>query len=275
MERIQALIDKLCQQKAQSHSPADLLPTVQLLYAELLQFQQKGRVLGTSKVAVTMPVNLNLSFENITHLHQPNGNSAKETFVDHSNASQYNGNHINNTKTIAIEEPKSVSPYSIPKPARIEEPAPPVKEAVRPQPATPAPAAAQTNFFAAFDFADEAPTLVQHQAARELNEKIAAQKESLNDRLKEEKKELAQNLKDIPIKDLKKGIGINERFTFVSELFRGDDAMYERSIKTINSFGILSEAEYWINRELKFKLGWSDQKDEVQQFYQLVRRRFS
>jgi len=82
-------------------------------------------------------------------------------------------------------------------------------------------------------------------------------------------------LKDAPIKDLRKGIGINDRFTFVNELFRGDDAMYERSIKTINGFHILSEAEYWINRELKFKLGWNDSKEVVQHFYQLVRRRFS
>lgn len=104
---------------------------------------------------------------------------------------------------------------------------------------------------------------------------IAENKESLNDRLKQEKKEVVHTLKDSPIKDLRKGIGINDRFTFVSELFRGDEAMYERSIKTINSFHILSEAEYWINRELKVKLGWNDTSPLVQHFYQLVRRRFS
>ena len=82
-------------------------------------------------------------------------------------------------------------------------------------------------------------------------------KESLNDRLKEEKIELAHVLKDTPIKDLRKGIGINDRFTFVNELFRGDEAMYERSIKTINAFNILSEAEYWIYRELSFKFAWN------------------
>jgi len=104
---------------------------------------------------------------------------------------------------------------------------------------------------------------------------IADKRESLNDRLKQEKTEVVHTLKDAPIKDLKRGIGINDRFTFVNELFRGDEAMYERSIKTINGFHILSEAEYWINRELKFKLGWNDNKEIVQHFYQLVRRRFS
>jgi hypothetical protein len=51
--------------------------------------------------------------------------------------------------------------------------------------------------------------------------------------------------------------------------------MYERSIKTINSFTIWPEAEYWIKRELKIKIGWSEDNRIVQQFDQLIRRRFA
>jgi hypothetical protein len=51
--------------------------------------------------------------------------------------------------------------------------------------------------------------------------------------------------------------------------------MYERSIKTINSFSILPEAEYWIQRELKVKLAWNDGNETVKQFTQLVKRRFT
>jgi hypothetical protein len=98
--------------------------------------------------------------------------------------------------------------------------------------------------------------------------------ESLNDRLKEIKIELSEKLTDAPIKDLKKAIGINDRFLFINELFRGDEAMYERSIKTIQNFSILPEAEYWIRRELKVKIGWLESDPVVKQFDQLVRRRF-
>jgi hypothetical protein len=93
--------------------------------------------------------------------------------------------------------------------------------------------------------------------------------------LRETKVELAEKLTDSPIRDLRKAIGINDRFLYINELFRGDEAMYERSIKTINNFSILPEAEYWIQRELKVKIGWSDQNDVVKQFDQLVRRRFA
>ncbi len=126
-----------------------------------------------------------------------------------------------------------------------------------------------------FDPMIEIPTLSHQQKVREINETVMDRQESLNDKLKQEKIELAHVLKESPIRDLRKAIGINARFVFVNELFRGDEVMYERSIKTINSFNIYPEAEYWINRELKTKIGWNENKDLVQHFYQLVRRRFA
>jgi len=125
-----------------------------------------------------------------------------------------------------------------------------------------------------FDPMNEIPTFSQHKIAKEVNETVGHQ-ESFNDRLKENRTELMHSLKETPIRDLRKGIGINDRFVFISELFRGDEPMYERSIKTINSFNIYPEAEYWMNRELKIKLGWDDTKEIVKHFYQLVKRRFA
>ena len=126
-----------------------------------------------------------------------------------------------------------------------------------------------------FDPMKEIPTLTQQVNRKELNDTMGQTGTSLNDKLKSEKTELAEVLTESPIRDLKKGIGINDRYVFLNELFRGDDAMYERSIKTINGFRILAEAEYWIERELKVKLGWDDGKATTQHFYQLVKRRFS
>lgn len=125
-----------------------------------------------------------------------------------------------------------------------------------------------------FDPLFEIPTLSHQQGVKEINE-LAGQNESLNDRLKENKTEVVEVLKHEPIKDLRKAIGINDRFVFINDLFRGDEAMYERSIKTINSFHIFPEAEYWINRELIVKLGWDAENAIVKHFYQLVKRRFS
>jgi hypothetical protein len=126
-----------------------------------------------------------------------------------------------------------------------------------------------------FDPLFEIPTLSHQQGVKEINELVSLQKDSLNDRLKQDKTEVVEVLKHEPIKDLRKAIGINDRFVFINDLFRGDEAMYERSIKTINSFHIFPEAEYWINRELIVKLGWDADSEIVRHFYQLVKRRFS
>lgn len=127
---------------------------------------------------------------------------------------------------------------------------------------------------------EEVPTLSHQDAVTteltpEKTDMSFSYPESLNDRLKQVKVELSQALNTAPIKDLRKAIGINDRFLFINELFRGDEAMYERSIKTIQNFSIYPEAEFWIRRELKVKIGWLDTDPVVKQFDDLVKRRFN
>jgi hypothetical protein len=277
MERIHTLIDKLSQQKAQGASPAHLLFTVQLLQQELLQLQKKEGAASISRVAVTLPFNTTIAIAESV-LDTP----VMEAVVVEEPVEE---KEIYVLDIVEDEQPEDAAPfvppvqehreYTLRKPvvqeALFEEPKPVVVRD-EPRPAY----VAQQLFNSAFDATPvEIPTLAQYGAATEVHEKIAEKRESLNDRLKREQTEVAHVLKETPIKDLRKGIGINDRFAFVRELFRGDEAAYERSIKTINNFGIYSEAEYWMSRELKLKLGWDDKSETVKHFYQLVRRRFS
>ena len=97
----------------------------------------------------------------------------------------------------------------------------------------------------------------------------------VNNRFKEHKVEVAHLLENTHIKDLRKAISINDKYLFINELFGGDESLYDRSIKQIQSYSILPEATFWIQRELKIKLNWSADNEVVQLFDQLVRRRFS
>ncbi|TAD86979.1 MAG: hypothetical protein EAY75_06630 [Bacteroidetes bacterium] len=80
---------------------------------------------------------------------------------------------------------------------------------------------------------------------------------------------------DLRVADLRKALTINEKYQYINHLFRGDEAMFERSLRTLNNFEILPEARYWMQRELVVKLGWTEEDELVQQFYHLVSRRFS
>ncbi|MBV8254013.1 MAG: hypothetical protein JO154_15530 [Chitinophaga sp.] len=98
---------------------------------------------------------------------------------------------------------------------------------------------------------------------------------SLNDKLAHQQIELGQKLSQQRIQDLRNAIGINDKYQFIGELFNNDKDLYERSIKTINDFGTLQEADRWIQREIKILQGWQDEDPLVKHFYTLLRKRFS
>lgn len=112
-------------------------------------------------------------------------------------------------------------------------------------------------------------------APRELNEKVAQRSKMLNEVFTTKEPELVEVLSKPRIVDLRKSISINEKYQFIGSLFRGDEDMFERSIKTLNNFSIMQEAQYWMQRELLIKLGWNEEDELVQRFFELVKRRFN
>ncbi|MDE3183693.1 MAG: hypothetical protein KGM16_09770 [Bacteroidota bacterium] len=234
------LLKKLQKQLDENSSAREMLQTVQILQAELIKKIEKKQDAINEKISILMPVSFNV------------------VELEHTGTSE--------------EEEKVVQVLQVDE-KDIEEELAQIKknaEAVNAHVSHSRP-----GFL--FDPLEEVPTLahqdqVDKKASTELNFEYP---ESLNDRLKESKIELSQSLTSVPIKDLRKAIGVNDRFLFINELFRGDEAMYERSIKTIQNFTIYAEAEFWIKRELKVKIGWLDSHPVVKQFDQLIKRRFA
>lgn len=240
MERIEALIRKLSEQFEQQADPSLLLGTVQLLQFELTKLRAAGtHSLGTAKVAVVLPVMAGQASQTVAAAMMPEYEKYAPKVAE--------APPVKEVKETLLVDEGSVS--------RVQK---------------------NGQLDMVFDPMTEIPTLSNQsrEKEKEVND-AAGLEESLNDKLKQGKTELVEILKETPIKDLRKAIGINDRFLFINELFRGDENMYERCVKTINSFNIYAEAEYWISRELKVKLGWDNNNPTVQHFDQLVRRRFS
>lgn len=245
MERVTTLIKKLQKQLDDQASAPTMLHTVQMLQAELQSKTAAKKEVTVENVSVLMPLAYN-SF----------------TQIIESGATQQE-----------VTEDKVIEVLQVDEKA-IEEELEQIKRTAESANSM----GTKTRHRYVYDPIVDIPTLA-HQTPLQTpvvskNELPFEYPESLNDRLKEEKVELSAKLTDAPIKDLKKAIGVNDRFLFISELFRGDEAMYERSIKTIQNFSIFAEAEFWIRRELKVKIGWRDSHPVVKQFDQLVKRRF-
>lgn len=234
MERVETLLDRLKDQMAAGAAIDDMLLTVEMLQSELVHLKSSDQTKSTSF----------------------------ELYISPS---------INDESPSLGNEEKVVLSLDI-DPADIEEELEQIKRTAEAKNSI----SLKNRRPFAFDPLEDTPTLYHQKKAqdRELNESVISLSDTLNDKLRESKKELSEALKDTPVKDLKKAIGINDRFQFINELFQGDEVMYERSIKTINGFSIYPEAEYWIRRELKTKLGWGEDHPVVIQFDQLVKRRF-
>jgi len=250
MERVETLLQKLQQQFKDGADAGQLLLTVQMLHHELVHLQKNESGHASNLVAVSMPLE-SIATPLDTPLVLPP--AEEEKIIE-----------VLQVDEAAIE-------------AELEE----IKRNAAAMQKITTQSRPQLLFDPLEDEDTMPPTLAQHHtyqkpAPKEVNNIVGTNEQaSLNDKLKESKTELGDKLNESSIKDLKKAIGVNDRFLYIKELFRGDEAMYERSIKTINSFSILPEAEYWIRRELKTKLGWHDSHEIVKQFDQLVRRRFS
>jgi len=267
MERLQELINQLKEQFEHQAPPAQMLQTARLLEAELAQLSTQAALSKVSaNVAVMMPSSMKIY----------TGQAAMKE-VDKTKNGAVNGNGINGAgQRPVIEFIPDDTPEKTPVPEKVPEQKAAPEVRLTPDPAVPPRPATKEQQVGPwpYDPLAEIPTLAQQQP-RELNDVIGTNGSSLNDKLKSNVLELKSALNDTPVRDLKKAIGVNDRFVFISQLFRGDEVMYERSLKTINGFRILPEAEYWMERELKVKLGWDESRDATKQFYHLVRRRFS
>jgi len=246
MERVGALIKRMLEQYDAGADTGSLIMTAQMLLNELQQMNKESTVTG-KKIAVIMPAvrssEINKNYEDEAAI---NNQSVAEPQAEIHQA--------------AVREDNIVPEINFYDNAALKE---------KPSENTDTPVSFSHTI-------EDFPTFTyQQKNAHEVNDTMAQRGESLNDRLKVEQVDLGSKLKDTPVRDLRKAIGINDRFVFINELFRGDENMYERSIKTINSFNILAEAEFWIQRELKVKIGWNEASETVRHFDQLVRRRFS
>jgi hypothetical protein len=246
MQRANTLIKKLQEQFAANAPAHQLLLTVQMLQAELISHVQANAA-PENKAGISV---------DITQNNIPGARPAKEKTIEVLQVDEAAIDaELEEIKRQADEIMKKLQVHNKPTMAYGAG-----EEEGIPTLAHQMPAAKKTTW--------------QPGQQKEINETIAGNGTSLNDTLKQPKIDVGDTLTEAPIRDLKKAIGINDRFLYINELFRGDESMYERSIKTINNFSILPEAEYWIQRELKVKIGWNDNNETVKQFCQLVKRRF-
>ncbi len=84
---------------------------------------------------------------------------------------------------------------------------------------------------------------------------------------------LASRVGKATITNLKNAIGINDKFLFINELFKGDLQEYNKTIDMLNSFLGIEEANVFFE-DLKEKYNWNEKPDALHKLEELIIRKF-
>jgi hypothetical protein len=98
--------------------------------------------------------------------------------------------------------------------------------------------------------------------ATHINETLAQQKTG---------SDLSSKLQTSPLPSIASGIGINDKFLYIRELFSGDSDTYNRTVKKLDSAGSLDDALEFIQTNFN----WDEKDGTVAKFVNLVYRRYA
>jgi hypothetical protein len=89
-------------------------------------------------------------------------------------------------------------------------------------------------------------------------------------------KELSEKLSMLPVKDLKKAFGLNEKIFTINELFNGDSANFDKVLDEMNQLNSVAEAKEYIIINIANRFKWdNDHKiKKAEQFFRTIRRRY-
>ncbi|MET4108782.1 hypothetical protein [Hymenobacter sp. UYP22] len=171
---------------------------------------------------------------------------------------------------LAPAEPAPVAPPEIliPTPAR-PEPVPMVKQPAA-APVTPPQPAPATSRIAATQAAPET-------ASVPLYEKLKAEQPaapSLSETLRQER---AATLADKApkVESLREAISINQRFSFINELFNGENMEYHAAIQHMDTLPSAELAKRYVTEDLASKYQWARKDEHIGKLLKLIERKFN
>ncbi|NTE00032.1 hypothetical protein G6M26_43095 [Agrobacterium tumefaciens] len=98
--------------------------------------------------------------------------------------------------------------------------------------------------------------------------------QSLNDLLAKTNAQGDEPVK-APIADLKQAINLNEKMLFIKDLFKGYNLAYSEAIDIVNKMNNFETANNFLQSNYAMKYDWASKQATVDQFYELLNRRFS
>jgi hypothetical protein len=78
-----------------------------------------------------------------------------------------------------------------------------------------------------------------------------------------------------PISDLKQAINLNDKLSYIKDLFNGYNLAYSEAIDILNRFSSFHDAEDFLKTNYAVKNHWDTKQATADKFYELLRRRYA
>jgi len=110
------------------------------------------------------------------------------------------------------------------------------------------------------------------EAKKTIGDRFVTDQAKINEKLGEKlhKSDITSAFQSSPIKTISGGVGINDKFFFIRELFNGDNELFNQTLHELdNSVNFNSACSFLMN-----KFSWDMESDPVQKLLNLIRRKF-
>ena len=88
--------------------------------------------------------------------------------------------------------------------------------------------------------------------------------------------DLSDKLNELPLKDINRGIGINDKLEILNTLFGGQKTLFDITISELNNLKSYEEAQNILGNgpAIQFKWDHDDRREKAIEFIKLIRRRY-
>ena len=83
-------------------------------------------------------------------------------------------------------------------------------------------------------------------------------------------------MNELPLKDINRGIGINDKLEILNTLFGGQKTLFDITISELNNLKSYEEAQNILGNgpAIQFKWDHDDRREKAIEFIKLIRRRY-
>ena len=120
---------------------------------------------------------------------------------------------------------------------------------------------------------DNSESIEPQKEGKTIADQLSVEKKSIGETMNQQEKTLAENIGKKPIRKLSSAIGINDKFYFVNELFKGVLTDYNETINVLDSAADFENARQIMDNKIS-QYNWDSSSEPCMKLREFVERKY-